>query len=43
MVKPKEHLVVDKEVKEFLKNKKIHERESFNDVLRRELKLEKKK
>jgi len=34
-----EHILVDKELKDFLEKKKKSNRESFNEVLRRLLKL----
>ena len=34
-----EHILVDEEVKKYLEGRKKHPRESFNEVLRRELKL----
>jgi predicted CopG family antitoxin len=43
MAKATEHIIVDEEVKEFLKKEKLHPRESFNEVLRRLLKLKGKK
>ena len=36
-----EHILVDIELKEYLKNKKQDENESFNSVLRRLLKVDK--
>ncbi len=37
-----EHILVDEEVKKYLEDKKKHPRESFNGVLRRQLKLKDK-
>ncbi|GAG30788.1 unnamed protein product [marine sediment metagenome] len=38
-----EHILVDEKVKEFLEKNKLHNRESFNEVIRRLLKLKEKK
>ena len=38
----KEHIIIDKEVKEMLDKMKVHPREPYNDVLRKILKLNKK-
>lgn len=42
-MKATEHILVDEKLKEFLKKKKLHPRESFNSVIRRLLKKDKTK